>query len=125
MDETILAGRGHHIMEIPDVRWKERLSQASHHSDERLGFMSAEHQRVRYFVVQELARLGRPLEPRYISQEVGLPLQQVLTILDDLEQHLTFLVRDGAGAVAWAYPVTVEQTPHRLAFRNGERLYAA
>jgi hypothetical protein len=54
-----------------------------------------------------------------------LGLDQVDTILDELEQKLFFLVRNAQGAVSWAYPVTVETTPHRLTFKSGEQLYAA
>ncbi len=56
---------------------------------------------------------------------IGWALAQVITILDDLEQHLTFLVRNEAGDVAWAYPLTVEATPHAITFNSGQRLYAA
>ena len=35
------------------------------------------------------------------------------------------LVRDERGAVVWAYPFTVEATPHRITFDSGETLYAA
>ena len=31
----------------------------------------------------------------------------------------------GQGAVTWAYPVTVDQTPHHLTFNTGEKIYAA
>ena len=38
---------------------------------------------------------------------------------------MTFLFRNSQGAVTWAYPVTVEPTPHRVAFSTGEEVYAA
>jgi hypothetical protein len=87
--------------------------------------MSEEHHLVRYFVVRELPHAGQPLQPEFISRELNLPLTQVNTILDELERNLFFLVRNEQGAVSWAYPVTVDQTPHELTFSTGERLYAA
>jgi len=87
--------------------------------------MSEEHHLVRYSVVRELSRTGAPLQPEFISQELRLPLAQINAILDDLERNLFFLVRNEQGAVSWAYPVTVDQTPHELTFSTGERLYAA
>ncbi len=42
-----------------------------------------------------------------------------------LEKHMTFVFRNEQGAVTWAYPVTVDRTPHRVAFSTGERVYAA
>jgi hypothetical protein len=49
----------------------------------------------------------------------------VNAILDELEKHMTFLFRDEQGAVAWAYPVTVDRTPHHVTFDTGEQVYAA
>ncbi len=125
MSETILLGRGKQIYAVPREKWEAHLSDIPRHSQEQLGFMTQEHHRVRYFVVEELPRAGKPLEPEYIARQVDLPLVRVISILDDLEKHLTFLVRNQAGAVTWAYPVTVDPTPHRLTFKSGERLYAA
>ena len=80
---------------------------------------------LRNFVVKELLRLGHPMPPEYISQALDLPQAQVIAILDDLEKHLTFLFRNPQGAVSWAYPVTVDVTPHRLSLSSGETGYAA
>lgn len=87
--------------------------------------MSPEHHRVRYFVVDALVRYGEALLPETISKALDLPFDQTFSILDDLEKNLFFLVRNKEGAVVWAYPVTVERTPHRLTFDSGERLYGA
>ena len=125
MNETILMGRGRQIAKIPRKEWERHLSQVPQHSEARLSFMSEEHHLVRYSVVRELSRTGAPLQPEFISQELRLPLAQINAILDDLERNLFFLVRNEQGAVSWAYPVTVDQTPHELTFSTGERLYAA
>lgn len=90
-----------------------------------IAFMTAEHHRVRDFVVLELPRRGVPLSPEEIARGVGLPPRRCAAILDDLERHLTFLYRNRDGAVVWAYPVTVEPTPHRIMLNGRERLYAA
>ncbi len=83
------------------------------------------HHQIRYFVVKELAYRQEPIEPRLISEALNIPLERVKSILEELEQELFFLVRNEQGAVAWAYPVTVEATPHKLEFSSGERLYGA
>ncbi len=125
MDETVLLGRGRQMIEIPQEKWEEHLLQVPHHRQTRLGFMSEEHHLVRYFAVRELPRFGGPIQPELFSRELGLSLERVTSILDDLEKNLFFLVRNEQGAVSWAYPVTVEPTPHHLAFSTGEQLYAA
>ncbi len=125
MSETVLFGQGRAYLAIPRQKWEEHLAQVPAHEDPRHAFMSPLHHRVRNFVVRELPRLGRPMPPGFIARSLDVPLEQVLPVLDDLEQHLFFLVRDEQGAVVWAYPVTVAQTPHALTFSSGERLYAA
>ncbi len=67
-------------------------------------------------------RLWRPGE---VEERLGLPVRQVLDVLRELEQRMTFLFRNAAGEVVWAYQVTADQTPHRMYASSGERLYAA
>ena len=125
MGKSVLLGRGRQISQVSREMWEQHLAQVPLHSEARLSFMSEEHHRVRYFVVRELPSRGRPLGPEKISSALQLPLEQVETILDELERKLFFLVRNERGAISWAYPVTVDPTPHHLSFSSGERLYAA
>ncbi len=95
------------------------------HDPFSLDFMTGDHHRVRNFVVSELPRAGAALPPAAIAAQLNLPLEQVAAILDDLEKHLVFLFRNPRGEVAWAYPLTVDPTPHRVTFSSGEKIYAA
>jgi hypothetical protein len=90
-----------------------------------LAFMTADHQRVRNFVVRELPGAAAPLSPELIGSRLELPVERVVGLLDDLEKHMTFLFRNAQGAVEWAYPVTVARTPHKVTFSSGEKLFAA
>lgn len=125
MNGTILTGRGPTITEISRTDWERTLSDIPRHLKARLGFMSKEHHLVRNFVVKEMPIAGEPLSPVYIAQKLSLPLERTEVILGELEKHLTFLFRNEHGAVIWAYPVTVEKTPHHITFSTGEQLYAA
>lgn len=126
MKEVILVGRQEKIIDVAAVKWHEHLEMAQQHSSERLAFMTANHHRVRNFVVSELPRnQGKPLGAEAIAQRLGLPLATVAAMLDDLQKHLFFLVLNPAGEVSWAFPVTTEKTPHRLRFSSGEQIYAA
>ena len=100
-------------------------SHQAHHDPFDLSFMSPDHHRVRNFAVSELPRAGKALPPEYIALKLDLPLEQVINILDDLERHLVYLFRNPQGEVTWAYPVTVDPTPHRVTFSSGEKIYAA
>ncbi|MFY9555116.1 MAG: hypothetical protein WAV20_17485 [Blastocatellia bacterium] len=125
MGETILAGRGKQITATPQSEWEEQLSNVPKSMKTRLAFMTTQHHQVRYFVVRELAHIGKPVAPALIAQRLSLPLDRVKTILDELEQRLFFVVRNKRGHVNWAYPITTDKTPHRLSFSTGERIYAA
>ena len=65
------------------------------------------------------------MEPEYFAEQLNLDPVRVVEILGELERKLFFLVRNAEGAVSWAYPVTVDRTPHRLTFSTGERLHGA
>ena len=125
MEEKILLGRDQKILEIPQATWKQHLTQIPQHSQSRLNFMTDAHHQIRYFVVREMVNRQKPIEPEFISQKLNIPLEQVKVILGELQEKLFFLVRNEQDAVIWAYPVTVETTPHKLRFASGERLYGA
>jgi len=125
MSETILSVQGDRFTRVPCETWEESLVAVPEHAKTVLAFMTGEHHLVRNFAVRELPRAGAPLPPESISERLGLPLEKVQAILEDLERHMTFLFRNREGAVAWAYPVTVDPTPHRVSFSTGERLFAA
>ena len=124
MNRTLL-GVGRFLLPIPQAFWQRRVRQGSVATGEHLRFMSADHHRVRDFVVLELPRRGEPLSAQLIAESLSLPLERVVTILDELEAHLTFLFRNENGDVVWAYPVTIEPTPHKVLFSSGEQIYAA
>ena len=116
---------GEKIIEVPRSLWETDLARAPETCAIRLAFMSEEHHRVRYHVVEQIARRGEPLSPSRIADDLELPPARVAAILEELERNLFFLVRNDEGDVSWAFPVTVDRTPHRLAFSTGERLYGA
>lgn len=120
MNDSLLLGLWRTMLPVPRAIWHKHMG-----GDAQLDFMSEEHHRVRDFAVRELPRIGKPLSPALIAQELNLPQARVTAILDELEQHMTFLFRNERGEVTWAYPVTVEHTPHRITFSTGEQIYAA
>ena len=120
MNDSLLLGLWRTMLPVPRAIWHRQVG-----GDARLDFMSEEHHRVRNFVVEELPRAGKSLSPEHIAQSLHLPLDQVIQILDELEKNMTFLFRNDGRAVTWAYPVTVEPTPHHVTFSTGEQIYAA
>lgn len=125
MSETILISENGSLQRIPRSDFEAALAAAPERIAERLAFMTPDHRRVREHVVRELPRRGAPIGRDAIASDLGLEPQRVAEILDELERRLFFLVRRPQAEVSWAFPVTVEKTPHALAFDSGERCFAA
>jgi hypothetical protein len=125
MSAQLLIGRGHEIRVVPDAEFLQAMEHIPERMTKRLAFMSADHHTVRDFVVRELPRQHRAISPRDIAHVTGLDTGRVDAILNDLERNLFFLVRDPRGNVAWAFPVTIAPTKHRLTFSTGEHVFGA
>ena len=123
---TLLVGSRQSINRVPDTDFKAALGRLPATFAARLAFMTPEHHLVRNFVVRELPHEnGRPIKVNRLAATLGLPLTRVDAIVDELERHLFFLVRNDQGEISWAFPVTTDRTPHRLKFSTGERAHGA
>ena len=125
MKNKIMIGSWRYMLNVPPFLWKKQIFKAKKKFQTEFSVMSENHRLVDHFVVRELPYVGNPLSPRFVANKLGLAVGRVKVILDDLEKHMTFLFRNGQGEVVWAYPVTVEKTPHHVTFNTGEQLYAA
>ena len=123
--EWLKAGVWRHILRLPPMIGTRRVGELADRARVEVGALSEEHRAVHHFVVRELPRVGAPLSAQVVAERMNLQFAQVVRILDELEAKKAFLFRDDQGAVVWAYPVTAAETPHRLSFKSGERLYAA
>lgn len=125
MNKNLLLSLWKYLLRIPLSTWQGEVAHNEENGRNRIGFMSADHHKIRDFVVLEIPRRGTPIAPEDIARGVEIPLQRTQEILDELEKGMTFLFRNAKGEVAWAYPVTAEPTPHRMRFSSGEQIYAA
>jgi hypothetical protein len=125
MGNKLMAGVWRYILGVPPFLWEKQIEKAVGKVQRSTGFMSEEHRLVHHYVVRELPRHGRPIPPDLVARELALTPERAAEILEELEKHLTFVCRDDEGQVVWAYPVTVEKTPHSITFNSGERLNAA
>jgi hypothetical protein len=125
MGNRLMAGVWRCVLGVPQFLWEKQIVREVEEVKHSKRFMSAEHRLVHHYVVRELPRYGKPIPPDLVARELGLAPERVVAILEDLERNLTFVYRDTAGSVIWAYPVTVERTPHSITFHSGEQLYAA
>jgi hypothetical protein len=125
MGNKLMAGVWRYILTVPPLLWEKQIERAVHKVERSNAFMSVEHRLVHHYTVRELPRHGKPIPADIVAKELSLTPGRATEILEDLERHLTFVYRDVEGRVVWAYPVTVEKTPHAITLSSGERLYAA
>ena len=124
MSDRILLGLGRHLIPIPRIVWQPLVRASARRTRASLSFFSPDHHRVRDYVVRELPRIGAPLRPGAIAEGLALGLPRVREILDELEAGRTFLFRGDGETVSWAYPVTLDETPHVARFGTGEEAYS-
>jgi hypothetical protein len=125
MQNKLMMGLWRYIINVPSFLWEMQIAMAAKKFEKEHSFMTEPHREVHHFVVRELPRIGRPMPPDFIAKNLDMSEGRVNAILDDLETHMTFLFRNKYREVIWAYPVTVEKTPHHVSFHSGETLYAA
>ena len=121
----LMLGLWRYVINAPAFLWHKQIQAGRKKFDREFSALTNEYQQVHHFTVKTLPENGEPLSKETISNSLDMPVENVVTALDYLEKRMTFLYRNDSGAVTWAYPVTVEKTPHRIVFDTGEQLYAA
>jgi hypothetical protein len=124
MTNALRLGIGRRMIPIPPLIWRRVVRARGRKAGAGLAFMSEDHHRVRDYAVLELARTGAPLSPETIAAALDIEPPRVATILDELEKRMTFVFRSDGRNVTWAYPVTVEETPHHARFSSGEEAWS-
>jgi hypothetical protein len=112
------------MIPVPGFVWRTAIRAAAKDARKSLRFMTEDHHRVRDFCVVELARTGTPLSPSKISEELGLDAALVDTILASLEKRFLYVYRSRGIDVTWAYPVTVDETPHLAKLGGGNQAFS-
>jgi hypothetical protein len=125
MQKKLLFGFWRFILKAPPSLLEKRMQAARRKFEKELAFMTPAHRRIHHWIVRELPGHGRPMTAEFIAGRSDMPPGQVRSILNDLDEHMTFICRNPQGEVVWAYPVTVEKTPHQVTFGTGEQVYAA
>ncbi len=125
MGNRIMLGLWRYVINLPQVLIDSQMKKTAKRFEKRYGKMPDEVRKIHHFVVKNLATTGNPLGSRFMSEELDMAEGQVVKALDFLEKKLTYLYRNHACEVTWAYPVTVDKTPHKIEFSTGETLYAA
>lgn len=80
---------------------------------------------IHHWVVKEFPSRKEPISLSDIADRFKQDLKTVETIITELENDKTFLYRNRSKGINWAYPVTLDTTPHEVSFSSGETVHAA
>ena len=125
MSNRLMLGLWRYVLNVPPFIWKKQIEKGKKRFEREYGKMPKDYRDVHHFVVKELPCFGKPLPESIVSKKLGLPIDRVRQAMDYLEKRMTYLYRNKDREVIWAYPVTVDKTPHKITFSTGEKLYAA
>jgi len=123
---TVLTAHGNTFERVDEAAWKNAVAAHVTHMPQRLAFMTPAHHRVRNAAVRLLpGNGGRPLSVQQLAAAARVPEREARAIAAELERNLFFVVREGEDHISWAFPVTVDPTPHELGFGSGETIFGA
>lgn len=125
VDDNVLIGLKDDLVTIPFSDVKSEMKKGLKKAEDRVKLFSEEKRKIHHFIVKNLPILREPISPDLISQELQIPLNSVIKIVTELEEGKTFIYRNNSENINWAYPVTVDTTPHKIYFSTGEQVNAA
>ena len=124
MFKRVLLGVGRRMVPVPEALFAPLVRRDAGKLARREG-LEPDQRRVQHFAVREIPERRAPISPETFASELGLTLEEVAPILDELEARMTYLCRRGGEDVVWAYPVTAESTPHQVRIDGGAAFSAA
>ena len=112
-------------LRVPQILWRRVINGEAKRSGKDLAWFTPEHHRVRDLAVTTITATGCPVSPGELTNGAGVGEARLAVVLDELEKGKTFLYRTAGTDIDWAYPVTAEDTGHRIRLDSGERFFAA
>lgn len=125
LERKMCLGVGRFMIPIPQVISAIGLKKGMAGAKAKAGLLSEEERKVHYFVVEKMAVAKEPITAERISEELGMPLETVRKSIDKLEGLKTFLYRSDGTGIDWAYPLSLDNTGHKMTASTGEQFSAA
>jgi hypothetical protein len=118
-------GIGKFMVPIPLAISNSGLKKGVSGAETKAQCLSEQERRVHHFVVRKMALVDEPIKAELVAEETGLPLNEAEKAIDKLESLKTFLYRSEGKGIDWAYPLSLEDTGHRMTATTGESFNAA
>ncbi len=113
------------MMRIPPLLSDKGARKGEKGAKANAASLSNEERRVHHFIVLKMAVVKDPITAELIAEELGMPNDRVLEIINKLENLKTFIYRSDGKRINWAYPLSLENTGFRMTASSGEQFFAA
>ena len=118
-------GIGEFMVPIPLMISNRGLKKGISGAKAKARLLSEDERKVHHFVVKVMATAKEPITAEFVSKKLGLSVETVEKIIDKLESLKTFLYRSGGKEINWAYPLSLDNTGHKMIASTGEQSSAA
>jgi hypothetical protein len=118
-------GIGKFMIPIPLAISNSGLKKGVSGAESKAQLLTEEERRIHHFVVRKMASVEKPIRAELVADEIGLPVSEVENAIDKLESLKTFLYRSDGRAIDWAYPLSLDETGHRMTVDTGDQFNAA
>ena len=124
-DRRMYMGIGKFLVPIPLVISNKGLEKGVSGARAKAELLSEEERSIHHFVVRKMAVASEPISAASVSEELDIPLEAVEKAIYKLEVLKTFLYRSDGHGINWAYPLSLEDTGHKMIASTGEQFSAA
>jgi len=124
-DRKMFMGIGKFMVPIPLAISNSGLKKGVSGAETKAQLLSEKERRVHHFVVRKMASVDEPIKAELVAEETGLPVDEVEKAIEKLESLKTFLYRSDGKGIDWAYPLSLDDTGHRMTVTTGESFHAA
>ena len=94
MSDWLKVGVLRHMFRLPPKIGSRRVGKLADRARAEVGALSDEHRAVHHFVLRELPGTGGPLPPQVVAENLRVPLDRVIQMLDDWEAKKAILFRN-------------------------------
>jgi hypothetical protein len=118
-------GIGRFLIPVPKTISSRGFEKAVTGARAKAGTLSEEERKVHHFIVAKMAVVDKPITAELVALELGVPEDMVENTIDKLEAMKTFVFRSDGRGIDWAYPLSLDNTGHRMTAETGEEFFAA
>ncbi|MFC1524434.1 hypothetical protein ACFL6N_06545 [Thermodesulfobacteriota bacterium] len=125
LKRKMLMGIGEFMVPVPQMIASTGLKKGVAGAGAKAELLSPEERKIHLFIVGRMTESKIPLTAKQVAADLDLPVDVVEAVIEKLEGLKTFLYRSDGKVINWAYPISREDTGHKMTDSTGEQFFAA